>query len=95
MELQTLVETLSEYGVTGVITAAVILIAVFLAKKSGLVATGDHARIANVILGAILFGLTDDPESANALMAVLSSVLAGLAYEALEYLSKGNKLFQR
>lgn len=91
MELQTLVDTLAAFGWQGFVFAAVILIGVFVAKKSGLVATGNHARIANVVLSAILYGLGDNPQSEGALMAVLSSVLAGLAFQGLEYLNKYRK----
>lgn len=82
--IELLVETLSTYGLFGLIAAAVILVGVYVAKKSGLVATGDQARIANVVLGAILFALGENPQAEGALMAVLSSVLAGLAYELLQ-----------
>lgn len=90
--IQLLVETLSEYGVVGVIVAALILFGVFFAKKAGLVATPNQARIANIVLSAALYGLSDNPQSEGALMAVLSSVLAGLAYEGLKYFT--NKKIQ-
>jgi len=88
MEFQTLVDALSAFGVPGLIATAVILLGVFLAKRGGLVATGNQARIANVVLSAILFGLGDNPQSEGALMAFLSSVLAALAFTGLEWLSK-------
>lgn len=83
MELQSLVETLSAFGLPGLFATLIILIGVFLAKKSGLVATGNQARIANVVLSAILFGLAENPQSEGALMAVLASVLSALVYELL------------
>jgi hypothetical protein len=86
MELQTLVDTLSAFGVPGMIAAFVILIGVFVAKASGLVATGDQARIANIVLSAVLFGLGDNPQAEGALMAVLSSLLAALAFTGLEWM---------
>lgn len=86
--IQLLVDALTEFGLLGVIVAAVILIGVFFAKKAGLVASPNQARIANIVLSAILYGLSDNPQSEGALMAVLSSVLAGLAYEGLKYVSK-------
>jgi hypothetical protein len=87
MDFQTLVDTLSAFGVPGLIAAAVILIGVFIAKKSGLVATGDQARIANVLLSAVLFGISDNPQAEGALLAVLSSLLAALAFTGLEWLN--------
>jgi len=89
MEFQTLVEALSEFGLAGVIAALVILLGVFAAKRAGIVATGNHARLANIVLSAILYGLADNPEAETALLAVISSVLAGLFYQGLEY--AGNK----
>ncbi len=92
MEVQTLIDTLSTFGVPGLIATAVILLGIFAAKKGGLVATGNQARIANVVLSAILYGLADNPQSEGALLAVLSSVLAALAYTGLEWLGSKSKL---
>ena len=88
MEFQTLVDVLSAFGWQGMLFAALILIGVFVAKRAGLVATGDQARIANVVMSAVLFGLGDNPLSEGALMAVLASLLAALAFTGLEWLSK-------
>lgn len=92
MEFQTLVDALSAFGVPGMIATAVILIGIYAAKKGGLVATGNQARIANVVLGAILFGLGDNPQAEGALLAVLSSILAALAFTLLEWLGSKSKL---
>ena len=91
MEIQNLVDTLQAFGLPGLLAALVILVGVFIAKKSGLVATGDQARIANVILSAVLFGLGDNPQSEGALMAVLASLLASLAYELIKYIANRPK----
>lgn len=88
MEIQTLIQTLQSFGLQGLIATAFILLVVFAAKKGGLVATGDQARIANVILAAILYGLNSNPQSEAALQAALSSVLAALVYTFLERLGK-------
>jgi hypothetical protein len=88
MEFQTLVDTLSAFGLPGLLAALVILIGVFVARQSGLVATGNQARIANIVLSAVLFGLGDNPQAEGALMAVLSSLLAALAFTGLEWLNK-------
>lgn len=88
MELQTLYETLSAFGVPGIIGAAFVLIAIFAAKRGGLVVTGNHARIANVVLNAIIYGLGNNPQSEGALLAVLSMVLSALAFTGLEWLGK-------
>jgi len=88
--IDTFVTTLSAFGWQGVLIALVVLSLVFVAKKSGIVATGNHARLANIVLSAILAGLGENPEAESALMAAISAMLAGLAYEGLEYL--GNKV---
>ena len=85
MEFQTLVDTLQAFGLPGLIAAAIILIGVFIAKRVGLVVTGNQARIANVIISAAVYALGDNPQSEGALLAVLSSLLAALAFEAIKY----------
>jgi hypothetical protein len=80
------VDVAKSYGLLGVAIAAFILVAVYLARRSGLVVTGDQARIANLVLGAILAGLSGDPAADTALTAVLSSLLAALMYELLKWL---------
>lgn len=88
MELQTLVNALSSFGLPGAFAALVILVGVFFARKSGIVATGNHARLANIILSAILYGLNGSADSENALHSVLASILAGLAFELLNWTTK-------
>ena len=88
MDFQTLVDALSAFGLPGLLAAAVILIGVFIAKRSGLVATGDQARIANLVISAILYGLNGNPQSEGALLAVLSSLLAALLFTGIEWLYK-------
>lgn len=90
MEFQSLIEALKAFGLPGLVVVVVILVGVFVAKKAGLVATGNHARLANVILSAILFGLSGDPEAETALHAAIASVLSALAYELIKWL--GDKL---
>lgn len=83
MEFQTLVDVLSAFGWQGLLAAAVILVTIYIAKRAGLVATANQARIANVVLAAVIYGLTN-PQSEGALMAVLSAVLASLVHKGLE-----------
>ena len=90
MEFQSLIDALQAFGLPGLGAVAVILVAVFAAKKGGLVATGDQARIANVVMSAILFGLSGDPAAESGLNAALASVLSALAYEAIKW--AGSKL---
>lgn len=86
MEFQTLVDVLAAYGLQGLIAAAVILICVYVAKRVGLVVTPNQARVANVVMAAVIYGLTN-PQSEGALMAVLSALLAALAHKGLEQIS--------
>lgn len=86
MELNQLVEALSSFGLPGLLTALVILLGVYFARKSGVIATGNHARLANIVLGAILYGLNGNADSQTALHSVLASILAGLAYKGVEFL---------
>ena len=86
MELNQFVEALSAFGLPGLFTALVILVGVFAARQAGVVATGNHARLANLILGAVLYGLNGSADSETALHSILASVLAGLAFKGIEYL---------
>ena len=88
MEFQSLIDALQAFGLPGLGAVAVILVAVFAAKKGGLVATGDQARIANVVMSAILFGLSGDPAAESGLNAALASVLSALAFEAIKWVGK-------
>lgn len=88
MELNILLETLSAIGLPGLVAAAGILFTIFVAKRAGLVVTGDQARLANILLAAITFGMSDNPQAEAALMAVLASVLSALAHEGLEWTGK-------
>lgn len=90
MEFQTLVDVLSAFGLPGLLAALVILIGVFVARQSGLVATGNQARIANLVLSVIIAGLSDNPMAEGALLAVLSSLLAALAFEGLKYFKQNS-----
>lgn len=91
MEFQALVDVLKTFGVPGLIATACILLGIFAAKKGGLVATGNQARIANVVLSAILFGLGNDPKAESALMAVIASVLSALAFTLVEWIGNRTK----
>ena len=86
MEFQTLVDVLSQFGLPGLIAAALILITVYIAKRTGLVASANQARIANVVLAAIIYGLSN-PSSEGALLAVLSALLAALAHKGLSLIT--------
>ena len=85
--LTQMVEALKAYGLPGLLAALTILVIVFIARKSGLIVTGDQARIANVVIAAILAALSGDPAAETALLTVLTSVLASVIYELLKLVS--------
>ena len=92
MELSQFVEALASFGLPGLFVALVILVGVYFARQVGIVATGDHARLANLILGAVLYGLNGTADSETALHSVLASLLAALAFQGIQYLgSKASK----
>ena len=90
-----LLEALKAYGLPGLAIGAAILVLVFFARRAGLAVNGDIARIANLVLGAILASLNNDPEVQKALLAALSSILAGLAYELLKWIGSRFPAFSK
>lgn len=78
----------SSFGFTGVAVSAVIFLLILILRASGVVATGNHARIANLALSVILSGLSEDPAQQTALMAALMSVLSALMYEFVRYIGQ-------
>jgi len=79
------VQTLSSAGLPGMVAALVVLLIIFIAKKGGIVATGNQARFANVALGAITYGLSNAPEAEAALTALIASLLSALFYEGIQW----------
>ena len=73
-------------GWKGLVSLVVIIGGVWLAKKGGLAANGDQARLANVILGFIMAVLTGDVEE-GALVGSLSSLVSALLFELFQYVS--------
>lgn len=86
MEFQALIEAFQAFGWQGLGLAGLVLVGVFAAKKGGIVATGDHARVANVVLSAVLFGLGGDPAAETALHTALASIASALAYELIKWI---------
>lgn len=87
MELQTLIDAFMGFGWQGVAAVAAILVLVFVGRKAGMLATGNHARLANIVLSAILFGLSENPDAEKGLQAALASVFSALAFELLKWAS--------
>jgi|GEM_PF-3116446 len=78
---------LTELGLPGILIALVVLVGVFLAKRSGLVVKGDHARAANLVLAAILSGLAETGSvDERAIVAAVASITSALIFELYGYL---------
>lgn len=79
------VSLLSAYGPAGIGFSLVVLILIYVARVSGLVITGNQARLANVLLSVILSGLAADPGAGKSLEAILISLVSSLLYELFKY----------
>lgn len=80
---------LTELGLPGILIALAVLVGVFLAKRSGLVVKGDHARAANLVLAAILSGLAETSSvDERAIVAAIASITSALIFELYGYIEK-------
>jgi len=85
-----LVDFAQTLGLPGVLVALVVIVGVFLAKRGGLVVNGNTARLANVILAAILSGLADTGSTdERAIVAAIASIVSALLFELYGLLEKG------
>ena len=79
-----LVKAASEmFGLYGLGAVLVILVGVWLGKRSGLVVGGNYARLANLALGATIAGLSGDPTAEAAVEGAIASIGAALLYKLL------------
>ena len=88
MELEALLEAFAALGLgwKGLVFVGVILGGVFAAKKGNLVATGDQARLANVVFAFVMAALTGDVQE-GAILGSLSSIVSALLFELVDYFS--------
>jgi hypothetical protein len=78
-------------GLPGLLVALVVLVGVFLARRGGIVVSGDQARIANLMIAVIASGL--DPlnvQADDALVAVIGSIVSALLFEGIKLI--GDKM---
>ncbi len=77
--------SLLDAGRIGTILALVVYVSVYLARKAGLVVTGDHARIANVLV-SLFFTLMMSEMSVveKGLVALMASLLSAGIHEILK-----------
>ena len=79
----------SQYGWQGLAAALGVLVLVYLCRINGLVISGANARIANIVLSAIISGLNPlDPEASHVLVAVIASLGSALLYEFIRFAQK-------
>lgn len=79
----------SSFGWQGLSLAIIVLVLVYVARINGLVVNGANARIANVVLSAILSGLNPlDPSAEQAIVAVIASLGSALLYEFIRFAQK-------
>lgn len=84
-----LVKTATELGLPGILIALVVIVGVFLAKRGKLVITGNQARIANIVLSAILSGLDPSkPIDERAIIAAIASISSALIFELYKALEQ-------
>ena len=90
-----IVSIAQQYGAFGLGAGLLVLIGVFVAKRSGLVVNGDQARIANVLLAVILAGLDpSNADSLNLITAAIASLASALAFELLKLVNNRTVKFQ-
>lgn len=84
-----LLQVAQTYGLPGLLIALVVLVGVFLAKRGGLVVTGNQARIANITLAAIIAGLDPaNPEAEKAIIAAIAAIASALIYQGATYIGE-------
>jgi len=91
MELQQFLEAFAALGLgwKGLLFVVAVLGGVYGAKKGGLVATGDQARLANIVLALIMGVLTGNVEE-GAIISAISSIGSALLFELLSFV--GSKI---
>ena len=74
-------------GIVGLVLALVVYFAVFGAKRLGLVITGDHARLANVLLSGFFAVAQQDMTGVEqGLTALIASLVSAGIYRLSQYL---------
>ena len=71
-------------GLLGLGVGLVVLVGVFLLGKGGVVITGDHKRIANVVLSILVAFSAVDFSAGAGLVAAIASVASALVYSLIK-----------
>jgi len=86
--MQAFLDLVLSNGLLGLAVGLVVLVGVFLLGKGGVVITGDHKRIANVVLSILVaFSAVDFSDGAG-LVAAIASVASALVYSLISSFSK-------
>jgi hypothetical protein len=76
-------------GLIGLILAVIIYFGVFGLKKFNVLVTGDHARLANVLLSAFLAASQQDlAQVEQVLIGLMASLLSAGFHELMTYIGK-------
>ena len=82
--MQEFLDLVLNNGVLGVVVGLFVLVGVFLLGKGGVVVTGDHKRIANVVLSILIsFSAVDFSDGAG-LVAAIASVASALVFTLIK-----------
>ena len=94
--LQDMLDALLAAGLPGIVLALVILVAVFLLKRGGVVVNGNMARLANVVLAVILSGLDPtNPNMETSFIAAIGTVVSALLFELVKFIGVKSNLLRR
>lgn len=87
--MENFLQLVSQNGVEGLITGAVVLALVYALSAGNIAVSGNVKRGANVVLSILLSGVSLlDPQEGEVVEAALASVLSALAYEFIQFLMK-------
>ena len=82
--MQEFLDLVLNNGVLGLVVGLFVLVGVFLLGKGGVVVTGDHTRIANVVLSILIsFSAVDFSDGAG-LVAAIASVASALVFTLIK-----------
>ena len=75
-------------GLIGLVMALVVYVAVFALKRTKIVITGNHARLANVLLSMFFAASQQDlAQLEQVIVGLIASVVSAAVYELSQYLT--------
>lgn len=82
--MENFLELVMSNGLLGLALGLVTLIGVFLLNKGGVAVTGEHKRIANVVLSILMAFTAVDFSDGAGLVAAIASVSSALVYSLIK-----------